>query len=249
MKKVIIFNKKIGETPLEAIKRFKLVNREYAKSKISYAGRLDPMAEGKLLLLIDEENKNRRQYEKLDKEYLFEILFGITTDSGDILGLIINSENKINISKKKAENALQSIKVRNYQYPPMFSSVPVKGKPLYYWARKKSINKIKIPKRKITIHSIELVDLYNISVKKLEEIVQKRIGLVKGNFRQSEILLNWKNYFASSSTLLFKIALIKVKCSSGTYVRSITKDLGKILKTACLTLSIKRTKVSRRKCF
>lgn len=247
MKKTVIFNKKIGETPLEAVGRFKIANREYAKSKISYAGRLDPMAEGELLLLIDEENKKRRQYEKLDKEYLFEVLFGISTDSGDILGLIIDSENKISINKRKIKSALQSIKARNYQYPPMFSSVPVKGKPLYYWARKKSLDKIEIPKRKITIYSIELANLYNISVKKLEKIVQKRIGFVKGDFRQSEIIINWKKYFNSTCALSFKIALIKVKCSSGTYVRSVTSDLGKILKTPCLTLSINRTKVLRRK--
>lgn len=243
MKKVIRFNKKIGETPLEAIGRFKLAHRKYSKSKISYAGRLDPMAEGELLLLVDEENKKRRQYEKLDKEYLFEILFGIATDSGDILGVILDSENKIGVSKKKIENALLCIKERNYQYPPVFSSVPVNGKPLYYWARKKSINKIKIPKRKISVYSIELVDLYNISVKKLEKIANNRINLVNGDFRQEEILLSWKKYFSSTSSLIFKIALVKLKCSSGTYVRSIAADLGKVLKTPCLALSIKRTKV------
>ena len=243
MKKTIKFNKKVGETPLETIGRFKLANREYAKSKISYAGRLDPMAEGELLLLVDEENKKRRQYEKLDKEYLFEILFGIATDSGDILGLIIDKENKVNVSKKEVESALQLIKAKNYQHPPMFSSVPVKGKPLYYWARKKLINKIKIPKRKITVYSIELVDLYNISVKKLGKVIQKRVGLVRGDFRQKKILMSWNNYFASARDLPFKIVLVKVKCSSGTYIRSITTDLGKILKIPCLTLSIKRTKV------
>ncbi|MBU0708503.1 hypothetical protein KJ596_01980 [Patescibacteria group bacterium] len=243
MKGVQIVNKNIGETPLQAVDRFRLKFPLHAKEKISYAGRLDPMASGALLLLVGKENKNRKQYEKLDKEYIFEVLFGVATDSGDILGLITETANGVDICRSEVEDALQLIRARKYQYPPQYSSVRVKSKPLYYWARKELIGKITIPKREVKIYSIELVRVGCILVKKLERVVPRRISLVKGDFRQDKILSGWKQYFASPPLSSLRVARIKVTCGSGTYVRSIATDLGKILKIPSLTLNIKRTKI------
>ena len=67
-KKVLSIYKPLGKTPLEIIKEVKKQYPEYADESIGYAGRLDPMAEGILLLLISEENLKRKKYEKLPKE-------------------------------------------------------------------------------------------------------------------------------------------------------------------------------------
>jgi tRNA U55 pseudouridine synthase TruB len=56
-----------GATPLDAVTMFKARHPEYAGSTVSYAGRLDPMAEGLLILLIGDENRNRKHYERLRK--------------------------------------------------------------------------------------------------------------------------------------------------------------------------------------
>jgi tRNA pseudouridine55 synthase len=85
--RTIILYKEISETPLECVKRFVKSNPEFENIKMGYAGRLDPMAKGLLLILVGDENKNKIKYEKLDKEYVFEVLFGISTDSYDILGI------------------------------------------------------------------------------------------------------------------------------------------------------------------
>ena len=66
---VISIFKPLGLTSYQAIKLFKQKHPQYADEKISPAGRLDPMAEGILLLLLGEENKKRNEYEKLEKEY------------------------------------------------------------------------------------------------------------------------------------------------------------------------------------
>ena len=58
-----------GWIPLRAVEEFKKKSPEYKDVKISYAGRLDPMAEGVLLLLVDEENKKRKVYEGFQKVY------------------------------------------------------------------------------------------------------------------------------------------------------------------------------------
>ena len=69
MKNVINFYKKVGITPLQAINQFKSKNPKYKSKKIGYAGRLDPMAEGVLLFLVEEEGKKISNYLKLNKEY------------------------------------------------------------------------------------------------------------------------------------------------------------------------------------
>ncbi|MFA6190415.1 MAG: hypothetical protein WC711_02825 [Candidatus Staskawiczbacteria bacterium] len=89
MKKVIILNKKEGETPLSALENFRKKNPKYFNIPITYAGRLDPMASGVLVLLAGEEAKNKEKYLALDKEYNFSVLFGFSTDTYDILGKVV----------------------------------------------------------------------------------------------------------------------------------------------------------------
>jgi len=90
---MILLNKPLGMTPLEAIREFQRKNPKYQTTKLSFAGRLDPMAEGLLLVLEGEENKDRKRFENLDKTYEFSILFGVTTDTYDLLGKITRFEN------------------------------------------------------------------------------------------------------------------------------------------------------------
>ena len=101
LKSKILINKLLGSTPLEAINKFKKQNPAYKDEKIAYAGRLDPMAQGLLLLIIgDKENKKINKHLKKDKEYHAQILLGIQTDSYDILGIPKKSE-QININNIK----------------------------------------------------------------------------------------------------------------------------------------------------
>ncbi|PSO45951.1 MAG: tRNA pseudouridine(55) synthase, partial [Parcubacteria group bacterium QH_9_35_7] len=64
---MVLLDKPISLTPLQTIEKFKEQNPKYKDKKMSYAGRLDPMAEGLLLCLVGEENKNREEYQQLEK--------------------------------------------------------------------------------------------------------------------------------------------------------------------------------------
>ena len=86
MQKYAVVEKAVGETPLQALERFRALHGELDQIPMAYAGRLDPMASGKLLILIGEECKQQERYHALDKEYEFEVLFGIGSDTGDVLG-------------------------------------------------------------------------------------------------------------------------------------------------------------------
>lgn len=85
----MIFNlyKKRGETPLECLNRFKQT-QENTQDKWTYMGRLDPMAEGVLLVANGEDVKRKEEFLGLDKDYEFSAIFGFRTDSYDVLGKI-----------------------------------------------------------------------------------------------------------------------------------------------------------------
>ena len=242
MKNVICVWKPKGLTPLDAINQLKINKPEYKFETISYAGRLDPMAEGVLLLLISKENKKREKYLNLNKEYEAEIILGISTDTYDGLGLI----SKINlkgISKKELEENLISFKGKQSQKYPPFSSKTVKGKPLYWWARNKKLNEIKIPSHDIEIYSTKLLDIKFISAEILSKQIIKNVKKVKGDFRQKEVIDTWEEFRKIHKEEEFIKIKINISCSSGTYIRQLANDLGEIFDIGAFAFSIKRIKV------
>jgi len=244
MQKIITLNKKEGETPLEALENFRRRNEAYKNSKMTYAGRLDPMASGVLLVLADEETKNKDKYLGLDKEYEFEILFGFSTDTYDILGKVIKSKN-LKIKKEELEKIikkeLKNFKGKLIQKYPIYSSKTVSGKQLFQYAREGE--EVEIPEREINIKKVNLIKIKKLKGHLLKEKINKRIDRVNGDFRQKEINKIWaqsidekENYF---------IASFNIKCGSGTYVRGVANSLGENIGTPALAWTIKRTKVGR----
>ena len=246
VKKVILLNKKEGETPLEALECFRQKSgSKYKDIKMTYAGRLDPMASGLLLILLGEETKNKEKYLALEKEYTFQVLFGFSTDTYDILGKVIKRElvelSKRDLKKKIKEN-LKNFLGEKIQKYPMYSSKTVNGKPLFTYARMNK--KVKIPEKKIFVKKIKLDKIVEINNEKLLKNIEKRIKKVRGDFRQDEVLKIWKKELKLQKGK-FYIANLKVKCSSGTYVRGIANSLGNILDIGALAFSIKRTKLGK----
>lgn len=259
MRKILNVYKPIGSTPLEIIKKVKNIYPELSDEKIGYAGRLDPMARGVLLLMIGEETKNRDQYLGLEKEYEFEVLFGVSTDTYDTLGisnhLTIQPSNnflynKIRLVKKIKQFTKSKIGKHTQLYPP-YSSIEVNGKPLFEWARESKLDQIQIPKRMIEIYEFDLIKISHIPIPKIKTQILMNIKKVNGDFRQKEILKNWEKFF--SNNLTFKqsdnltVAAFKIHCSSGTYVRSLAHEMGEMLGTGAIALDIKRTRVGKYK--
>lgn len=247
MNRVLNIYKRAGETPLEAIDRLRAANPEYRDVKITYAGRLDPLAEGALILLAGDAVYEKEKYLKMNKEYEAEILFGFETDAYDILGFPKKKKAVKNFNKNELTRFLNNFLGKNKQSFPPYSSYKVKGKPLFEWAREGKIKEIKIPEKEREIYEIKLLRLRKIEAKNLLAQINKKIKKVKGDFRQKEILKKWQekilpNLSDSKNKEAFWTAEIKIKCSSGTYIRSIASDLGKKLKTGGVILSLTRTK-------
>lgn len=257
MKKILLLNKKEGETPLDVLENFRNKYKKYKDVKMTYAGRLDPMAKGLLLILASGEVKNKEKYLNLEKEYNFEVLFGFATDTYDILGKVTarkpacqsaGGDLTIDVNKKDLEKEIKkyfkSFLGESMQKYPIYSSKTVKGKPLFIYARE--VEEVEIPERKIFIKKLKLEKIRTIDNKRLLKNIEKRIRKVKGDFRQDEILEIWKKELSQGQSLRkFMVASFKIRCSSGTYVRGIANTLGSKLKIPALAFSIKRTKIGK----
>lgn len=273
MNTVLNIYKPIGLTPVQLIQKLRITYPEYKDQTIGFAGRLDPLAHGVLLLMIGEETKNRDQYLGLSKTYEFEVLFGVETDTYDALGLLKSRHPRADgdpaiedsrfLGNDKLEKQIRKfIKnktgIHSQSYPP-YSSKPVDGKPLFQWARENKLSEIIIPEHVIEIYSFNFLNIKNVSCDEIKNRIIKNINSVDGDFRQIEILKRWSKFFSSSSeknesrsisspqgrTIKFKIAKFRIYCSSGTYVRSLAHELGIQIETGAIAFDILRTKVGK----
>ena len=225
---VFVAYKNEGETPLECLTRLKDEGFLPAHDKFTYAGRLDPMAEGLLIFLRGEVIKNKHDFLALEKEYEVEILLGVNTDTGDILGLINSCvPGDVVFDLKNISNVCESFVGESEVPYPWFSSKTLKGKPLYEWAREfaseesgddctaggeeggeaggtscgveEQIENKDIflrPMTKLSIKEIEFQSLSLLPKTDLLENVSRRIGKVKGDFRQEQIIHTWMDKIA-----------------------------------------------------
>lgn len=242
MKNIINIYKPVGKTPLEVIQQFQVEYPYYKNKKIAYAGRLDPMAEGVLILLVYPKTKERNTYQKLSKKYEFEILFGFSSDTYDILGIPQQTPPKSKIQKIHIDTIVKELVGKKMQSYPPYSSKTVKGKPLFWWARENRLDEIDIPKKEVNIYSIVSMKMCEIKSYNLLEKIEQKIYQVEGDFRQKTITLAWKN-FLEENDATYTIARCSIECSSGTYVRSISHEMGEKLNSGALAFSIKRTSV------
>lgn len=239
--KVINVYKKKGETPLDCIKNIKNENKDLDLLPITYAGRLDPLAEGVLLLLVGDEVHKKDEYLKLEKVYEMDVLFGFATDTYDVMGKItdVGQLGVISFTASVLQKFIGKIK---QSYPP-YSSRPVKGKPLFMWAREGKLNEIEIPAHDVLIESIDIVEQKEINAKELFKKIKEDIDCVQGDFRQKEILSLWKEELLNKEENIFSIVKLRISCGSGVYVRVLANDIGKEIGVPALALNIKRIRV------
>ncbi|MES2223521.1 MAG: hypothetical protein V4469_01150 [Patescibacteria group bacterium] len=237
-----IVNKAVGETPLEALERTRISEGLDSIIPMTYAGRLDPMAEGVLIVLTGEECKNKEKYLGLDKEYEVEILFGFETDTYDVLGKVVSSEVKVvrEIQNTEIEQELQKFKGKFVQEYPAYSSKTVDGVQLHTLANKGELPN-EMPTNEVEIYDIQILEEREINSETLIKEIKNNILKVKGDFRQPEIIDLWEKNLVQENK--FRIVKIKVTCSSGTYMRSLAYNLGIKIGIPALAYSIKRTRV------
>ncbi len=122
--------------------------------KIGHTGTLDPLATGVLPVCIGKATK-LIQYFETDKSYIAYIKLGQTTDTYDIEGQILNTQN-VEFNLAEITGKLNKFLGEIEQIPPIYSSVHYKGKRLYEYARANQTVE-SIPPRKVKVSSIKFI--------------------------------------------------------------------------------------------
>lgn len=255
MKRYVILEKKVGETPLMTLSSFRKEHPVYADIPASYAGRLDPMASGKLLVLLGDECKRQKEYTGLDKEYEVEVLLDIGSDTGDVLGVVGASGRDTRVDQKMLREVVKNEEGAHERAYPIYSSKTVNGKPLFLYALEGRLGEIEIPMHQEEIYRISLLHKSRISSEELRLRINELLSLAPtsdepskvlgADFRIQAVRESWQQVFAGGERT-YCILKIRVACASGTYMRSLAPRMGEALGTNALALSIHRTKIGKR---
>ena len=133
-----------------------MVKRLSGERRVGHAGTLDPAATGVLPVCLGRGTRVIEFLVDTTKAYRAEIELGVTTDTYDASGRIIQQGDPSGVSREQLQSALASFCGLTRQTPPMFSAVKYQGKPLYQLARAGIT--VERRSRLVEIHNLELID-------------------------------------------------------------------------------------------
>ena len=148
---IIIFDKPYGFSSNGALQKVRWL---LDSDKGGHTGSLDPLATGVLPLCFGEATKFSRYLLDADKVYEATMQLGVTTNTADAEGEVLETK-PVNVTSADIEAALPQFRGVIQQVPPMYSALKKDGQPLYKLARAGIT--IDRPARTVTINQLELL--------------------------------------------------------------------------------------------
>ncbi len=124
------------------------------QKKIGHTGTLDPDAVGVLPVCLGSGTKLCDMLTGETKEYIARFRLGVTTDTQDISGKVLE-EKEVDVCEEQVKEMLSHFVGELQQVPPMYSALKVGGKKLYELAREGK--EVERKARLITIYELELL--------------------------------------------------------------------------------------------
>ena len=129
---VLLVDKAGGMTSHDVVA---LVRRRLHIKKVGHCGTLDPIATGLLLLTLGRGTKIQDLLMSEDKEYAGTFLLGVTTDTQDRAGAVLQERPVPPVDEATLRAVFEKYVGDFYQMPPMVSAIKQGGVPLYKLAR------------------------------------------------------------------------------------------------------------------
>ena len=239
-------------TPNEQLNKLK-IDLKY-EGKACFAGRLDPMASGKMLYFIDNATKLAPSFMKIDKTYEFYIVCGISTDSMDCMGNITAIDFEYDI--EKFQSIIQNIfngKYDNYtQIMPSCSAYIAKHKvtgkkhPLWYWKKIGELDNVEYPKpSNIELIEFDVIETNSITLNEyIDTIIQDMNNVTQFDLNEiQKIVDQWMLVKLSNPEQKINIIKCMATVQSGTFIRYLTHMIGNDVKIPTHAFDIKRTQL------
>lgn len=219
---ILIIDKPAGITSHDVVGK----TRKILKTKrIGHTGTLDPFATGVMVLLVGRATRLAQFLDRDAKEYEAVVRFGFETETGDLTGEMKNPAARLNaplaIAASEIGAILPEFRGEIRQTPPMYSAKKIEGKKLYELARKG----IEIERKPVavTIYELELSE--------------------KSDFPDSAAeISNFKATADRPPTIDYRL---RVRCSAGTYIRTLAEDIGRKLAAGAHLAALRRTRAGK----
>src|SRR5256885_12203481 len=123
---VLVVDKAPGMTSRDVVA---IVRRRLNTKKDGHCGTLDPLATGLLLIVLGRGTKIQDLLMAEDKEYVGTMTLGVTTDSQDADGKVVETKPVPDYSREQIDAAFAKFHGDLYQLPPMVSALQKEGVP------------------------------------------------------------------------------------------------------------------------
>lgn len=198
MNGILLIDKEQDWTSNDVVVKLKGILHE---RRIGHSGTLDPMATGLLVVFVGRATRAVQFAECDSKRYRAALRLGITTDTQDTTGYILERR-KVSVNREDLEHVLKHFIGDIEQIPPMYSAIQIGGKRLYDIARKGGT--VERAPRPVKIHELSIAG------------------------REGD---DW---------------LLDVRCSKGTYIRTLCHDIGQSIGCGACMSALRRTEAG---CF
>ena len=159
MNGIVIVDKPAGWTSQDVVSKLRGVFRT---RRIGHGGTLDPMATGVLPVFVGRATRGVEFFEHAEKTYEATLRLGVSTDTEDITGTILE-EREVCVTEEAFLTVLEQFRGEIQQIPPMYSAIKVNGRKLYDLARQGK--QVERQARTVTILGLDCLEFDGISAR------------------------------------------------------------------------------------
>ena len=228
---LIVVDKPGGLTSHDVVAR---VRRLAGTRRVGHAGTLDPMATGVLVVGVEKATRLLGHLTLTDKEYQATIRLGQATDTGDAEGTITSARpaGHLTLTLAQVQAAAAALTGEIQQVPPAVSAIKVKGRRAYQLAREGTPPVLE--PRPVTVWSF--------TVQAVRPAQAGSPGPSPGSSPGAAPDGSPGASPDGGPGDLLDVD-VEVRCSSGTYIRALARDMGDALGVGGHLTSLRRTRV------
>jgi tRNA pseudouridine55 synthase len=230
---IISVDKPYGWTSFDVVNLIK--NR--FRLKVGHAGTLDPLATGLLLVCSGKKTKSIDQLQAMPKEYEGVICLGAFRPSFDKETPVTQYADPTKITDAEIHAAAKAMIGKQEQVAPLFSAKKVNGQPVYLLAREGKEMELKA--NTIEILSFEVLE---ISPRNLLPDEEKGIKIAQFKAKATSAETAEEGAIQNDAQALIDVRF-RIRCSKGTYIRSIARDIALTLGTVGHLSELVRTRI------
>jgi tRNA pseudouridine55 synthase len=210
---LIIVDKPGGMTSHDVVAK---IRRIAGTRRVGHAGTLDPMATGVLVIGVEKATRLLGHLTLTEKTYHATIRLGQSTSTDDAEGEPTGGEPADGVTREAIDAAIAKLTGEIMQVPPGVSAIKVGGQRAYKLTREGAAPELKA--RSVTVH----------------EFTVTAGRSVKMPLRGDDPPSTPRGFFDFDAV---------IRCSSGTYIRALARDLGAALGTGGHLTALRRTQV------